>query len=148
MKYLIKPTFLNVVLSCLFALLSFTPKGFSQQTPKIFPGADQKTPSRSEYFSWINNTNEGTTEKQTLRNLDFFQWLYDEYGMKLDIYAFDAGAIDGAGYYGSNRSSRFKTQFPNGFYLWLKRPGRWAPGLESGAARMDLEIHRRRKINA
>jgi hypothetical protein len=28
---------------------------FGQETPKIFPGADEKTPSRSEYFSWINN---------------------------------------------------------------------------------------------
>lgn len=27
-------------------------------------GADERTPSRSEYFSWINNTNEGSTEKR------------------------------------------------------------------------------------
>jgi hypothetical protein len=82
---------------------------------KIYPGADEKTPSRSEYFSWINNTNEGSTEKQTLINLDFFEWLNREYGMQLDIYAFDAGAIDGQHYYGSMDSKRFKLQFPNGF---------------------------------
>ncbi|MDD4920855.1 MAG: hypothetical protein PHS30_00090 [Bacteroidales bacterium] len=82
---------------------------------KIFPGADQKTPSRSEYFSWINNTNEGATEAQTLINLDFFKWLNQEYGMQLDIYAFDAGAIDGANFYGSMNSERFKRQFPKGF---------------------------------
>ena len=35
--------------------------------------------------------------------------------MKLDIYAFDAGAIDGAGHYGSVHSEKFKSQFPNGF---------------------------------
>jgi hypothetical protein len=35
--------------------------------------------------------------------------------MQLDIYAFDAGAIDGAGFYGSIYSDRFKKQFPNGF---------------------------------
>lgn len=64
---------------------------FSQQKQKIFPGANEKTPSRSEYFSWLNNTGEGSTEKQTLNNLDFFKWLHDEYGMVLDIYAFDAG---------------------------------------------------------
>jgi hypothetical protein len=29
-----------------------------------------------------------------LTNLDFFKWLYDEYGMRLGIYAFDAGNID------------------------------------------------------
>jgi len=29
-------------------------------------GADQHTPSVPQYFSWINNTNEGSTEKQTL----------------------------------------------------------------------------------
>jgi hypothetical protein len=48
-------------------------------------------------------------------NLDFFKWLKDEYGMQLDIYAFDAGAIDGAGYYGNVNSQKFKTQFPTGF---------------------------------
>ncbi len=29
-------------------------------------GATETSPSRSEYFSWINNTNEGATEAQTL----------------------------------------------------------------------------------
>lgn len=47
------------------------------QEKKFFPGADEKTPSRSQYFSWINNTNEGPTEAQTLANLDFFKWLKD-----------------------------------------------------------------------
>jgi len=81
----------------------------------IFPGADESTPSRSEYFSWIDNTNEGTTEGQTLANLDFFGWLKSEYGMQLDIYAFDAGAIDGPRYYGSTESEKFRSQFPRGF---------------------------------
>lgn len=31
----------------------------------IFPGADEQTPSKSEYFSWINNTNEAPTEEKT-----------------------------------------------------------------------------------
>lgn len=85
------------------------------QEKKFFPGADEQTPSRSQYFSWINNTNEGATEKQTLVNLDFYQWLKEEYGMVLDIYAFDAGAIDGKNFYGNMQSERFKKQFPNGF---------------------------------
>lgn len=78
-------------------------------------GADQNTPSISHYFTWINNTNEGPTEHQTLANLDFFKWLHDEYGMALDVYAMDAGAIDTPGGYGSIDSERFKSQFPNGF---------------------------------
>lgn len=81
----------------------------------VFPGADENTPSRAQYFSWINNTNEGTTETHTLINLEFFRWLHDEYGMVLDIYAFDAGAIDGKRFYGRVDSHRFKEQFPNGF---------------------------------
>ena len=52
---------------------------------KIFPGADEKTPSRAQYFSWINNTNEGADETHTMINLDFFAWLKSEYGMQLDI---------------------------------------------------------------
>ncbi len=82
---------------------------------KVFPGADELTPSLAQYFSWINHTNEGPTESQTLANLAFFQWMHDEFGMKLDIYAFDAGAIDGAGFYGSMKSERFQRQFPRGF---------------------------------
>ena len=46
----------------------------------------EESPSRSEYFSWINNTNEGSTEAQTLANLAFFAELNKKYGMRLDIY--------------------------------------------------------------
>ena len=63
----------------------------------------------------MDNTNEGATERQALANLDFFKWLHDEYGMCLDNYAFDAGAIDTPGTYGSIYSDRFKQQFPHGF---------------------------------
>jgi hypothetical protein len=97
----------------LFILFTATTLAIAQQ--KVFPGADEKTPSRAQYFSWINNTNEGTTEKQTQVNFNFFNWLQKDYGMQLDIYAFDAGAIDGKNFYGSIYSDRFKKQFPNGF---------------------------------
>ncbi|MCK5147976.1 hypothetical protein KAR48_14565 [bacterium] len=107
---------------CVFIvlLLCYSTGLMAQQTGKIFPGADEHTPALSEYFSWINNTNEGSTEAQTLVNLAFFKWLYDEYGMKLDIYAFDAGAIDGKRFYGKVGSERFKKQFPNGFDPMVK----------------------------
>ncbi len=81
----------------------------------VLPGADEETPSRAQYFSWINNTNEGSTEAHTLTNLAFFEWLHDEYGMELDIYAWDAGNIDGKRFYGSMDSERFRRQFPNGW---------------------------------
>jgi hypothetical protein len=98
----------------LFIILLFLNfNSFAQE--QIYPGADEKTLSKAQYFSWINNTNEGTTEKHTQINLDFFGWLKDEYGMQLDIYAFDAGAIDGKRFYGSVESERFESQFPYGF---------------------------------
>ncbi len=53
-----------------------------------------------------------------MTNLDFFKWLYDEYGMRLGIYAFDAGnidGIDGPRSYGRMDSEKFKRQFPNGW---------------------------------
>jgi len=115
MKKKIEPLFFSCLLICLSILLSITNPVFSQQTAKVFPGADEKNPSRSEYFSWINNCWEGSTEKQTLSNLDFFQWLHDEYGMILDIYALDAGNMDKGEYKGSNKTSKFETQFPHGF---------------------------------
>ncbi len=36
-------------------------------------GAGENTPSIPYYFSWINNTNEGSTERQTMINLNFFR---------------------------------------------------------------------------
>jgi hypothetical protein len=83
--------------------------------PTIFPGADENTPSLAHYFTWINNTNEGATAGQTKANLEFFQWLHDEYGMKLDIYAFDAGVVDAPSYYGTPNTRKFKGQMPEGF---------------------------------
>jgi len=82
---------------------------------EVYPGADESSPSRSHYFTWINNTNEGPALGQTEANLAFFQWLKDEYGMTLDIYAFDAGAVDAPSYYGSPDTRKFKEQFPEGF---------------------------------
>ena len=79
-------------------------------------GADEKSPSKSQYFSWINSTNEGSTEAQTLTNLEYFRWLRDEYGMQLDIYAWDAGNLDGArGTYENFDSPKIKAQYPNGY---------------------------------
>ncbi len=79
-------------------------------------GADERTPSKSEYFSWINNTNEGSTEAQTLANLAFFRYLKDTYGMTLDIYAWDAGNMDGAeGTYERIDGAKISGQYPDGY---------------------------------
>ncbi len=96
------------------ALLLAAGSGAAQDN-KPQGGATETTPSRSEYFSWINNTNEGPTARQTDINLRFFDWLRRTYGMQLDLYAFDAGAIDGKNRYGSTKSEQFKSQFPEGF---------------------------------
>ena len=72
-------------------------------------GADNRTPSIAQYFSWINNTNEGSTEEHTLINLDFFKYLKDTYGMQIKIYAWDAGNFDGASEgYGNLDGEKFK----------------------------------------
>ncbi len=88
---------------------------------EVYPGADELSPSRAHYFTWINNTNEGPALGQTEANLNFFQWLHDEYGMRLDIYAFDAGAVDAPRYYGSPDTRKFKEQFPEGFAPYAKQ---------------------------
>ena len=87
-----------------------------QEKTKQSSGADEKTPSLPQYFSWINNTNEGSTEKQTLINLEYFKWLHDYYGMKLRIYALDAGNLDGAsGTYEKPDGEKLRKQYPNGY---------------------------------
>ena len=105
----------RLVMLILFLVIPSGGGLFGQSADEVYPGADEATPSRAQYFSWINNTNEGATEAQTQINLEFFQWLHDEYGMRLDIYAFDAGAIDGKRFYGRMDSDRFRQQFPRGF---------------------------------
>ncbi len=105
---LLLPVLFNISLC-----LAGQPAATNEKT--VYPGADERTPSYSQYFSWINNTNEGSTEAQTMVNLDFFKWLHDEYGMVLDIYVISAGAIDKAGRYGKMDSDAFRRQFPNGF---------------------------------
>ena len=131
----------------------------------------EKTPSRSHYFDWINSQYEGTTETQTLINMDFFQWLHDEYGMVLDIYALDVGNIDDGPYtagvgrlipyhYGTMHSEEFKSQFPNGFMPLVKKAtgfgGRLAVWMgpdgfgrtpEEEKARMDMLISLCRDYN-
>ena len=49
-------------------------------------GAKESTPSKSEYFSWINNTNEGSTEAQTLVNFAYFDYLKRTINRALDKY--------------------------------------------------------------
>lgn len=79
-------------------------------------GADEQTPSLSQYFTWINNTNEGSTAEQTRINLAYFAWLHREYGMQLDIYAWDAGNLDGAsGTYEKADGGKLRRQYPNGY---------------------------------
>ncbi|MBR4749041.1 MAG: hypothetical protein IK083_05675 [Abditibacteriota bacterium] len=79
-------------------------------------GADQRTPSVPQYFSWINSTNEGSCEQQTLVNLAFFEWLKKTYGMQIGIYAWDAGNFDGAGMgYGDPEGAKFRRQYPRGY---------------------------------
>ncbi|MBQ3901279.1 MAG: hypothetical protein II736_06095 [Clostridia bacterium] len=87
-----------------------------QQKDKLRAGADEKTPSRPQYFSWINSTNEGSSEGQTIANLNYFKWLRDTYGMRLEIYAWDAGNLDGSrGTYETLGSPKLIKQYPRGY---------------------------------
>jgi len=106
----------STVLAAALLYLTFPGFAFSNEEPKQKEkaGANEQTPSRSHYFSWINNTNQGSDETQTLANLDFFGWLNKEYGMELDIYAWDAGNVDAPSYYGGIHTERFKKHYPRG----------------------------------
>lgn len=85
-------------------------------------GADNFTPSVPQYFSWINNTNEGSTEEHTLINLDFFRYLKDTYGMEIKIYAWDAGNFDGASEgYGNLNGEKFRGQYPEEYKNVVKK---------------------------
>ena len=109
-------SFVGAATACaLGAAVAFADEGKEATTAIAQSGATERSPSKSMYFAWVNSGLEGSTEKQTLANLDFFMWLHDEYGMVLDVYTLDAGVIDGCNYYGSVDSARFKERFPAGF---------------------------------
>jgi hypothetical protein len=100
------------ILACCLALAAV---GQGRAADHPLAGADERTPSRAQYFSWIDNTNEGSTEAQTLTNLAFFAWMKAEYGMQLDIYAWDAGNLDTSGAYGTMQDERFRQAYPRGW---------------------------------
>ncbi|HEY0056995.1 MAG TPA: hypothetical protein VGB63_16720 [Pedobacter sp.] len=110
----------RLILFFLFTAVAF----YSQAQEKVFPGADESSPSRSMYFDWINRNWHGSNENKVLSGLNFFKWLHNDYGMKLDIFLMDAGvidngpnclAVDGRPAYGSFTSPWFKERFPNKF---------------------------------
>ena len=101
---------------------------------------------RGAVLTWINNTNEGgRPSRQTLANLAFFKYLHDEYGMTLDIYAFDAGAIDGAGSMGQRIQSVSAGNSRGALRLSTSWPRASARDWVSGVGPMALARHRRRR---
>jgi len=127
---IVRPALYTLIRTILFAHISLTL--FAQEKATVIPGPDQNTPSKSHYFDWINSQYEGTSEIQTMTNMNFFQWLHDEYGMTLDIYSLDVGNIDDGPYtagvgrlipyhYGTMKYGEFKIQFPNGFTPLVKK---------------------------
>ena len=79
-------------------------------------GKTEKSLSVPQYFSWVNHNNDGTTEEITLTNLDFFAWLKREFGMKIEIYALDAGNFDSPAHMAFDpENEQFRRNFPNGF---------------------------------
>lgn len=47
-----------------------------EEKNRLMAGADERLLRRTlSYFSWVSSTNEGSTEAQTLANLDYFGYL-------------------------------------------------------------------------
>ena len=72
---------MKLLKNTLLIVLTLIPFCLSAQK-KMSSGATEKSVSRAQYFSWINNTNEGPTEEQTLINLNFFRHLCIRCGMR------------------------------------------------------------------
>jgi len=101
-----------------------------QSDKKVFPGANNQTPSVAMYFDWVNRNWRGSNETKALTGLDFFKWLNHDYGMKLDIFMLDAGVFDngprckampGRPDYGDFNSPWFTKAYPNGFNKIFKK---------------------------
>ena len=119
----LSPASMRGLLSAVLLLLTIS-KGISQPVTKVYPGADEKTPSMAMYFDWINRNWYGSNEDKVLKALDFFGWMKNRYGMQLDVFLLDAGMFDngpncssvpGRPAYGDLNSPWFTKAFPNGF---------------------------------
>lgn len=113
-----------------FILLLIVCNVNGQSAKKVFPGADNKTPSVAMYFDWVNRNWRGSNETKALTGLDFFKWLDQDYGMKLDIFMLDAGVFDngprcktipGRPAYGDLNSPWFTKAYPNGLSAIYKK---------------------------
>lgn len=120
----------RLILYSIFLLLAKTDFLSAQPTAKVFPGADEKTPSLAMYFDWINRNWYGSNEKKVLSDLDFFKWMKASYGMQLDVFLLDAGMFDngpncnsivGRPAYGNLSSPWFTKAFPDGFKKIFER---------------------------
>lgn len=110
---------IRILIPAVLLISSFT----KAQTTKVFPGADNHTPSVAMYFDWVNRNWRGSDERKALTGLDFFKWMKQTYGMQLDIFMLDAGvfdngprckAIPGRPAYGDLNSPWFTTAYPHG----------------------------------
>lgn len=105
-------------------------KTTTEKKLETISGINERTPSKSNYFDWINSEWPGSNREKVMANLDFFEWLNKEYGMNLDIYHMDAGNIDrspswipeATDYeealtlaYGYIDDQRVREKFPDGF---------------------------------
>jgi len=113
----------QILIISLLCFLSILCVALSAQETEIKPGITQQNPSVAHYSAWINHNTEGATESQTLANLGFFQWMHDEYGMQVDIYAFDAGTMDGIWSPYPTDNKYFHKKFPHGFGAVSKKAG-------------------------
>jgi len=54
----------------------------------------RETRRASFYFDWLTHASEGPTENEISKQLDLFDRLRSEFGIKFDIYAVDDGAVE------------------------------------------------------
>ncbi len=93
------------------------------QSKLLTAGAKENTPSVSIYFDWINRNWYGSNENKVLKDITFFKWMKEKYGMQLDIFLLDVGMFDngpacvtvaGRPAYGDMNSPLFHKEYPHG----------------------------------
>ena len=113
-------------------------------------GLNDRTPSRSTYFTWNNNCLEGATSEQTLTNLDFFQLIHDEYAWfwifthSIQVPLTVMAPASTVMWIRSEPGVNFRKDLARS----LKKQLAWVHGWASGAARMDLVTRQKRRKHA
>jgi len=125
MKLTASPVLYLSLIVCVLQFNSMSQVFAQDGVSKTSSSAGVNMASMSMYYDFANQNWQGSDEHKILADLEFFKYMNDTYGMKLDVFLLDGGIIDngqlcrpvpGRSAYGTFNSHWVLKRFPNQFH--------------------------------